>query len=50
MWFAVFPTVETLVGQALAAFLVVGSFFIAGSNAADKALLPPSFLSRKETL
>ncbi len=27
MWFAVFPTVETLVGQALAALLVVGSYY-----------------------
>jgi len=27
MWFAVFPTVETLVGQALAAALVVGCYF-----------------------
>jgi high-affinity iron transporter len=27
MWFAVFPTVETLVGQGLAALLVVGSYF-----------------------
>jgi len=27
MWFAVFPTVETLTGQAIAAILVVGSYF-----------------------
>ena len=27
MWFAVFPTVETLLGQALAAALVIGCYF-----------------------
>ena len=29
LWFAVFPTVETLAAQALAALLVVGSYFLA---------------------
>ena len=29
MWFALFPTVETLAGQALAALLVIGSYFAA---------------------
>lgn len=29
LWFAVFPTVETLAGQGFAAMLVIGSFFIA---------------------
>ncbi|MGZ5537128.1 MAG: FTR1 family iron permease [Chthoniobacterales bacterium] len=29
MWFAVFPTVETLIGQGLAALLVVGSYYAA---------------------
>jgi high-affinity iron transporter len=29
LWFAVFPTVETLGAQLLAAALVVGSFFLA---------------------
>lgn len=29
MWFAVFPTVETLAAQALAALLVIGSYFAA---------------------
>jgi hypothetical protein len=29
LWFAVFPTVETLAAQALAAFVVVGSYFLA---------------------
>ncbi|CAN5495061.1 hypothetical protein BH18VER1_BH18VER1_04410 [soil metagenome] len=38
MWFAVFPTVETLVAQAMAALLVVGSYFAAkklGSSSDD---------------
>jgi high-affinity iron transporter len=46
MWFAVFPTVETLVGQALAATLVIGSFFIArkqgGGTGLAPAPLPPA--------
>jgi high-affinity iron transporter len=29
MWFAVFPTYETLIAQGLAAVLVVGSYFAA---------------------
>ncbi len=29
MWFAVFPTVETMVAQLLAAILVIGSYFLA---------------------
>ena len=29
LWFSVFPTVETLVSQALAAILVIGSYFLA---------------------
>jgi high-affinity iron transporter len=29
MWFAVFPTVETLIAQALAAILVIGSYYAA---------------------
>jgi high-affinity iron transporter len=28
-WFSVFPTVETIAGQALAAGLVIGSYFAA---------------------
>ncbi|MDQ6623879.1 MAG: hypothetical protein M3Y86_10425, partial [Verrucomicrobiota bacterium] len=27
MWFAVFPTVETLAGQGLAALVVIGSYY-----------------------
>ena len=30
LWFAIFPTVETLAAQALAVFLVLGSYVIAG--------------------
>ena len=33
LWFAVFPTAETLAAQALAAALVVGSYFIAREHA-----------------
>jgi high-affinity iron transporter len=33
LWFAVFPTVETLAAQLLAAALVVGSYFLARPNA-----------------
>jgi high-affinity iron transporter len=33
LWFAVFPTAETLAAQALAAVLVVGSYFIAREHA-----------------
>jgi high-affinity iron transporter len=29
LWFSIFPTVETLTAQFLAAFLVVGSYFLA---------------------
>jgi high-affinity iron transporter len=29
LWFSVFPTVETLIGQALALVLVLGSYFVA---------------------
>jgi high-affinity iron transporter len=29
LWFSVFPTIETLVAQAVAALLVVGSYFAA---------------------
>jgi len=29
LWFAVFPTVETLVAQLIAAILVIGSYFAA---------------------
>ena len=44
MWFAIFPTVETLLGQAIAAILVIGSYFgasmLAKSHAGPDAALP----------
>ena len=38
LWFAVFPTAETLAAQALAAALVVGSYFIAREHARTPAV------------
>ena len=32
LWFAVFPTVETLTAQIVAAAIVVGSFFLAATR------------------
>jgi len=29
LWFSIFPTVETLVAQLLAAILVIGSYYMA---------------------
>ena len=42
MWFAVFPTYETLIAQGLAAVLVVGSYYAARrmGASADAALVP----------
>jgi high-affinity iron transporter len=37
LWFAVFPTAETLTAQALAAALVVGSYFLAREHASAPA-------------
>ncbi len=37
LWFAVFPTAETLAAQALAAVVVVGSYFIARESSGDRA-------------
>src|SRR6266403_221705 len=43
MWFAVFPTYETLIAQGLAAILVVGSYFAARHfGAADHEITPES--------
>ena len=36
LWFAVFPTVETLAAQALAAVIVVGSYWLARAPASQK--------------
>ena len=38
LWFAVFPTAETLIAQALAATLVVGSYFLAREQSASPRL------------
>jgi high-affinity iron transporter len=35
LWFAVFPTVETLTAQIVAAAIVVGSFFLARPQGRD---------------
>jgi high-affinity iron transporter len=35
VWFSVYPTVETLVAQLLAAILVIGSYYVAGRRAAS---------------
>jgi high-affinity iron transporter len=32
LWFSIFPNVESLVAQAIAFALVVGSYFMAGSS------------------
>jgi high-affinity iron transporter len=36
LWFSVFPTVQTLVAQLIAAVAVVGSYFLAGRRSAQK--------------
>lgn len=36
LWFSIFPTVETLAAQALAAILVVGSFFLAKKHGSQE--------------
>jgi high-affinity iron transporter len=38
LWFSVFPTVETLIGQALALVLVLGSYFVAEGDKASAGL------------
>jgi high-affinity iron transporter len=55
MWFAVFPTYETLIAQGLAALLVVGSYYAARRMGAsrDAALVPeadPTIVRRLETV
>jgi high-affinity iron transporter len=37
LWFSIFPTVETLAAQALAAGLVIGSFFLAKKKSEQEA-------------
>ena len=40
LWFSVFPTVETLVAQALAAAIVIGSYFIARRDSFRTLITP----------
>jgi high-affinity iron transporter len=42
VWFSVYPTVETLVAQFLAALLVVGSYFFARRGGAEEPALTPA--------
>jgi high-affinity iron transporter len=51
MWFAVFPTVETLTAQALAALLVIGSYYVArrlGGAAPEEDVAVPDALETAE--
>ena len=62
MWFAVFPTYETLIAQFIVAILVIGSYYAArhfgGTSQPDRAELPtvaqteknPVMLERLETV
>jgi high-affinity iron transporter len=56
MWFAVFPTYETLIAQGLAAILVVGSYFAAqrmGTTTPNPEIVPepePPIVRRLETV
>jgi high-affinity iron transporter len=40
LWLSVFPTVETLVAQALAAVIVLGSYFIARKDSFRTLITP----------
>jgi high-affinity iron transporter len=42
LWLSVFPTVETLVAQALAAIIVLGSYFIARRDTFRNTLITPN--------
>jgi hypothetical protein len=55
MWFAIFPTYETLIAQGIAGVLVVGSYFAARRMGAppDDAITPepePAIVRRLETV
>jgi high-affinity iron transporter len=51
MWFAVFPTYETLIAQGLAAILVVGSYYAArhlrGTGDPESAAEPDAAIVRR---
>lgn len=40
VWFGIYPTVETLAAQGLAAVIVIGSYFLAGRRPAPNAAYP----------
>jgi high-affinity iron transporter len=42
LWFAVFPTAETLVAQAIAAAIVIGSYYLAREQAGASQLSLPA--------
>jgi len=44
LWFSVFPTVETLAAQALAAIIVVGSYFLARGKTSPPCQQEPSVI------
>ncbi|HET7055539.1 MAG TPA: FTR1 family protein [Thermomicrobiales bacterium] len=48
VWFATFPTVETLLGQLLAAVLVIGSYFVARETRLVRAPGSPSGAGRAD--
>lgn len=54
MWFAVFPTIETLSGQGLAAVLVIGSYYAArtltGGSAEPDVAVPEKLETSPETI
>ena len=41
LWFAIFPTVETLTAQAIAAILVLGSYFVVNVQLRRRRMVPP---------
>lgn len=47
LWFSIFPTVETLVAQGLAAFVVIGSFFLAKYQAQQDMKKAPARLPKQ---
>jgi high-affinity iron transporter len=41
LWFSLFPNWESLIGQAIAAVMVVGSYFVAGNQKQPKQVAQP---------
>ena len=50
MWFAIFPTAETLSGQVLAAVLVIGSFFFARKMRGGEGVAPAPLPATRQIL